>query len=69
MYTREDYLSVISSTINSIDAILNEIDSEILNNFNKRVPLEIRHDVVPIVKKLNEARKEACVAQSLFADS
>lgn len=64
-YTQEDYKSVLNQTANSIEALIQELDTEIVNNFHKHVKIEYRHDIVPVIKRLKEALKEVKFSQSV----
>ena len=52
----KSYLSLLDSTINQIDAMLYEIDSF---SHQPETPSEKRFDLVPISRRLKEAKKYA----------
>lgn len=65
IYTQENYKSLLNQTENSIESLIQELDSEIVNNFHYKVPIDYRHDIVPVIKRLKEALKEVKFSQSL----
>jgi len=65
LYSHEQYQQLLQQTKSSLEAMATELDRDIVNNFHQKVPIEFRHDVVPIIKAINNAIKEVSVSISL----
>ena len=61
------YCSLLEKTVRDIDSIVHEYDHEIIHNSTEKVPQDIRFDVIPMIRKLQLARKEALTSLDLFS--
>ncbi|NBV41866.1 hypothetical protein EBR96_03755 [bacterium] len=57
---KENYLRIVDQTLRSINSLIYELENEVLHNAElRRHSYEIAVDCVPLIKKLNEARRYA----------
>ena len=61
-YSKDQYQQLLRQTQSSLEAMASELDREIVNNFHQKVPIDLRHDVVPIMKAINNALREVRVS-------
>lgn len=65
-YSEDAYLKLLERTIRDLDSLVSEIEGEIVSNSRQKVDADYRFDIVPILRKLKEARKEAQFSRSVF---
>ncbi len=59
------YYQLLRQTQSTLEAVAAEIDRDVISNFHQRVPIELRHDVVPLMNAINNAIREVQVSLSL----
>ena len=66
-FNESDYRELISRINSSLDALIFEIEHELVNNISGNIDREFRFEVIPLLRRLKEARKESAQA-TLFLD-
>ena len=57
---KEHYLQIVEQTLRSINSLIYELENEVLHNTElRKTSYELAVDCVPLIKKLNEARRYA----------
>lgn len=66
-FGKSDYMQLITRVQSSLDALIFEIEHELVNNVSAPIDREYRFEVIPLLRRLKEARKESHQA-TLFLD-
>ena len=66
-YSAESYEMLLDRIIRDLESLISEIEGEIISNSRQKVDSDYRFDIVPILRKLKEARKEAAFSKSVFS--
>jgi len=61
-----DYLQLLERTVSDLESLIYELETQTTHRTDKKVPMDITFDAVPIVKKLNEARRQAQSSLDFF---
>ena len=67
MYSSESYGFLLDRIARDLDSLISEVEGEIISNTRQKVDPDYRFDIVPILRKLKEARKEALFSTSILS--
>ena len=66
-YREESYVSLLDRVSRDLESLVSEIEGEIICNTRQKVDADYRFDIVPILRKIKEAKKEAEFSKSVLS--
>ena len=63
---KEKYRDYLETVVSDIETLLYQCDQEFIHNTTEKVPQDIQFDVIPVMRKLKEVKKEAKTSLNLL---